>query len=130
MKKFCAVVILFAAALVFTAVWYSPLTAIGDAQAYDNNEFAHSLTGACYAADECVRIEIAGGETELYFALDKISATPVKTVEAGNRTVVYAYSSRVACASLTTSDGKRYNVMAAYGGGIVVIGTPVLQGSY
>ncbi len=130
MKKLCAAVILFALAAVFTAVWFSPLVALGAPQIYDNNNAIARADGLCYGANDVVRVEFAGGADELDAALARIGAVTVKTVRTDCVTVVYAYSARVAAKSLYDCDGNEYNVMAAYGDGTVKLGTPILQGCF
>lgn len=130
MKKLCAAVLCFAIISVLAAVWYSPLCALGSVDEYRNNERVCAVEGVCYNTDNSLRVELEGGEKELTSALDKICAEVVCAVKTGNRTVVYAYSPRVAAKPLTAINGNAYNVMAAYGGGKVVIGTTVIEGSY
>ena len=65
----------------------------------------------------------------MYAALDSIRAKTVRTAQAGNVLIVYAYSDRV-CGERTLSDGAVYNVMAAFRDGDIAIGAPMLQGSY
>lgn len=130
MKKLCAAVIIFAAALVCTAVWFSPLIVLGAPAAYKNNVEVKRVEGLCYSQSDVVRVDIAGDIEQLYAALERINATVVMTAEIDGATIVYAYSPRVAAKTLTTSDGQQYNVMAACGGGTVKIGAPVLQGSF
>ncbi|MCX4312967.1 MAG: hypothetical protein OSJ83_03760 [Clostridia bacterium] len=129
MKKFCAAVIVFAAVLVAVAVWFSPLSSQGSAYVYENNVPVRAVTG-CYGESDVVRTDFDGGEKDLENALRRMLATVVKKEQAGGRTVIYAYSPRVAADLQTTCDGLRYNVMAAYENGHVVIGAPVIQGSY
>lgn len=129
MKKLCAAVIVFAAALVAVAVWFSPLVSRGDAYVYENNTPVRAVTGV-YGANDVVRTDFDGGEGEMYAFLRGMLATVVKTERADGVTVVYAVSTRVAAEMQTTFDGAEYNVMAAYENGHVVIGAPVIQGSY
>ncbi len=111
-------------------IYYSPLTAIGgDAYLYDNNIPIARLDGLCYGRDDIVRVDMTGGEAEMYAALDAIDAVPIETGEAGDCIVVYAFSPRVR-ASAMLRDGKKYNVMAAVRDGKIAIGAPVLSGSY
>lgn len=128
MKKLCAAVIVFAAMIVFVAVWFSPLALFGGS-VYADNEPVREARGL-YAATEVVRVDMEGGENELSDILGTMLARVVKTEQAGGITVVYAVSPRVAAAMQATCDGIEYNVMAAYGNGRVVVGTPVIQGSY
>lgn len=128
MKKLYAAFILFAALVVATAVWFSPFGGKGGARTYENN-IPVGEVGLCYPADATVRLDLDGGEAELFSALDGMCAKAIKTVELDGVTVVYAYSPRVCAEPLYIAEGA-YNVMAAYGGGHVAIGAPVLQGSY
>lgn len=128
MKKLCAAIIVFVAAIVLAAVWFSPL-GFGDGMVYCDNTPRREASG-CYAADEAVRVDMSGGESELNAVFCGMIARVVKTEHAGELTIVYALSSRVAADVQYTCDGIAYNVMAAYGGGNIVIGTPIIQGSY
>ena len=131
MKKLYAVVIFFVLVVIGTAVWFSPLCAIGDPVEYKNNAPIQTVGGVCYSADSTYRVDFEGGESELYAALKKIYAEEVKRVVFDDGLIlVYAFSPRVATGALTTSDGKAYNVMAASNSGRVSIGAPVLEGSY
>lgn len=128
MKKLYAAFIVFAALVVATAVWFSPFGGKNGAMAYENN-IPVGEVGLCYPAGAAVRLDLDGGEAEVFAALSDIGARTVKTVELDGVTVVYAYSPRVCAKPLYVAEGA-YNVMAAYGGGRVAIGAPVLQGSY
>lgn len=130
MRKLCVALFLFAASIVFTAVWFSPLVGIGKAEAYSDNVAVGELSGVCYPRDALVRVELAGGESELNVALEKISAAPIKRVESDGLVIVYACSDRVCAKEQTLSDGRSYNVMAATDGEHVYIGTPILSGCY
>jgi hypothetical protein len=127
-KKLYAAFIFFVALTVAAAVWFSPFGGKG-AKTYDNNLPAGDIAGLCYPADATVRLDIEGGAAELDVALKSICARVVKTVELDGVTIVYAYSPRVCAEPLPLAEGG-YNVMAAYGGGRVAVGAPVLQGSY
>lgn len=131
MKKLYAVVIFFVLTVIGTAVWFSPLCAIGKPTEYDNNAPVAEIGGVCYSADSCYRVDFDGEEEDLYAALKKINASEVKRVELTDGLVlVYAFSPRVTADVLHTAEGKPYNVMAASSSGRVSIGAPVLQGSY
>lgn len=130
MKKLCAAVVIFAVGIVFTAVWFSPLRALGKPQAYADNAFENALDGLCYPYDAVARVDLSGDENDMFDALERIFARTVKRVRNDGLLVVYAYSPRVCAKSQTTSDGKTYNVMAAYSDGKICIGTPILSGCY
>ena len=130
MKNLVAAILLLSVGIVFVAVWFSPLVGLGVPQAYSDNRAVCAYDGACYPADALIRVELAGGETELNRALEKICATSVKRVQADGLTIVYAYSGRVCSEEQILSDGRYYNVMAATDGAHVYIGTPVLSGCY
>ncbi|MCH5166127.1 MAG: hypothetical protein J1G01_06970 [Clostridiales bacterium] len=130
MKKLCAVVFLFAAGIVFTAVWFSPLAALGTPVAYSDNIPITRLDGLCYSADSLVRVDFTGGEEAMYSALDRIGAQEVERAETGELLVVYAYSPRVCAKPQELRSGCKYNVMCACSGDAVSIGTPILSGCY
>lgn len=130
MKKLYTAFIVFMAALVAVAVYYSPLAWIGTPAAYDNNARTADYDGVCYPAGEVMRVDISGGENELRAALDKLCCTVVKEVRDGERLYVYAVSPRVCAKTQYLKSGEGYNVMATAFGGKVCIGTPVLQGCY
>lgn len=130
MKKLYTAVILFAACLVFTAVWFSPLTELGNPVSYENNVPVGSLDGLCYSDDQTVRVDFFGCENDMHEALRRICARTVKSVEIDGMLIVYAYSPRVICDVQKLSDGREYNVMAACSDGKISIGTPILQGCY
>lgn len=130
MRKLSVALFLFAASLVFTAVWFSPLAGLGNPKAYNDNVVVGELAGVCYPQDALVRVELAGGESELNSALEKIFAAPIKRVEHDGLVIVYARSDRVCSNRQTLSDGRDYNVMAATDGKHVYIGTPILSGCY
>ena len=131
MKKLYAVVIFFVLAIIGTAVWYSPLCAIGSPTEYELNAPVGRVDGVCYSADNNYRVDFDGEEKELYAALKKINASEVKRVDLDDGLVlVYAYSPRVTSDVHYTAEGKRYNVMAVSSSGRVSIGAPVLQGCY
>ncbi|MBD5132807.1 MAG: hypothetical protein HDT28_09540 [Clostridiales bacterium] len=130
MKKLIAVVFLFAAGLIATAIWFSPLTGLGRVYAYDNNEVIAAVDGVCYSQNGLYRVDFDGDETAMTDALDKIGARVVKQVEVGDTIIVYAFSDRVCAEVQYTAEGEEYNVMAAYGNGNVSVGTPILSGCY
>ena len=131
MKKLLTAVAILAAGIIMAAVYYSPLTGLGDAYEYVNNVPVESIDGLCYARDKLVRVDFEGGESDMYAALDRINAETVKVADCGGAVVVYAYSPRVAARSEKLSDGvTEYNVMAAVRDGTVSIGTPLLSGCY
>lgn len=130
MKKLYAVVFLLLAGVIFTAVWFSPLASLGEPVEYRDNAPVGRIEGVCYAPDALVRVDMTGGETELFAALEDISAVVVKTVETDGLKIVYAYSPRVCARSETLADGALYNVMAATNGSTVSIGAPLLSGCY
>ncbi len=129
MKKIMAVFILFIGCIVGAAVWFSPLSQTGTAQKYENNAPVREL-GVCYKDTDTVRVDLTGGEAELYAALDRLGARTVKTAESGGSLIVYAYSKRVAASVHYTSEGEAYNVMAALNGDRIAIGTPILEGGF
>ncbi len=114
--------ILLVAAIMGIAVWFSPLARRG-AMFYENNEPVGTVDGVCYGGGSTVRYDFDGSIDDLYSALEDMRADIVETVAAGNATIVYAVSDRVA-------SGGDFNVMAAYRDGHIAIGTPILQGSY
>lgn len=124
MKKFCAVFLLFVIAVVFTAVWFSPLAAIGSTTEYCNNAPISYERGIVYNGDNARRVDFDGSEGDMYAAIKKLGGRVVKTEYAGGRTIVYAFSSR----AKQTEYG--YNIMGAYADGHICIGSPVLCGSY
>ena len=128
MKKMYAAFLLLAIVVVGIAVWFSPLT--GDRYAYNDNDKAQKSDGVAYPFGQTVRVDFDGEEADMYAYLDKMNATVVKTAEAGGRVIVYAYSPRVEDNGQCTSEGDRYNVMAAFADGRIAVGTPVLPGSY
>ena len=130
MKKLYAVVFLFAVSIVFTAVWYSPLSEIGMPMAYSDNAAVERLDGLCYPADSLVRVDFSGGEDAMYRALDRIGARVVKKAETDGLLIVYAYSPRVCAKAQVLRGGQKYNVMCACSGDAVCIGTPILSGCY
>lgn len=130
MRKLSVALFLFAASLVFTAIWFSPLIGLGTPEAYSDNVAVGELVGVCYSHDELVRVELSGGENEMSAALEKISAAPIKRVESDGLVIVYASSDRVCADRQTLSDGQDYNVMAATDGEHIYIGAPVLSGCY
>lgn len=130
MKKLYVVVFLLLAGVIFTAVWFSPLASLGEPYEYCDNAPVGKIEGVCYAPDALVRVDIAGGETALFDALDSIDAEVVKTVETAGRLIAYAYSHRVCARAEVLSGGELYNVMAATDGVTVSIGAPVLSGCY
>ncbi len=128
MKKTLAVFILMTVLFVGTGIWFSPK--IGQKMcSYYDNEVTGEIVGVCYNADD-VRADFDGNESDMMAALEKIYAKPIKTVRTDDCVIVYAYSSRVAARPLETSEGERYNVMAACSVRGVSIGVPVLSGSY
>ena len=131
MKKLYAVVIFFVAAIVFTALWFSPFASLGTPQAYSDNAPVESLDGLCYAPNTLVRFDTVGGEDELYSALKVICACEVKSVRMEDgMLLVYAYSPRVGAEVQYLRDGTTYNVMAACDGQRVCLGAPILSGCY
>lgn len=130
MKTLYAVVILFAAALIGAAVWFSPLCGLGTPVAYDNNEPVVALDGICYPSDALCRVDLTGDVTEMKRVLDGMLAVTVKEVCSDGLTVVYAYSPRVCTPAQHLYSGESYNVMAAHRSGKICIGTPVLSGCY
>lgn len=130
MKKFLAAVFLLCAGVIFTAVWFSPLTALGGVKEYYDNVAIADADGICYGGDGVYRVDLCGGLDDMLAALDDIGAKEVKRVEYGNKYIVYAYSARVCSAVQTTADGEKYNVMAACENGAISIGTPILSGCY
>lgn len=130
MKKLCAAVFLLLVGIVVAAVWFSPLARFDALYEYRDNEPTAALDGACYRSDALVRADFGGDANDMFRALERIGATVVKTAYAGDVTIAYAYSPRVACESERLSDGTEYNVMAAYSDGRIAIGAPVLSGCY
>ncbi|MCM1368075.1 MAG: hypothetical protein NC184_04615 [Roseburia sp.] len=130
MKKLCTAVFLLLVGIVLTAIFFSPLTAVGEPYIYVDNAAVRRVDGLCYASGDIVRVDFSGDEDDMYAALERIGAETVKTAHAGGTLIVYAYSARVCSGSETTENGESYNVMAAYSDGKVSIGTPVLSGSY
>ena len=128
MKKMYAAFLLLALIVVGVAVWFSPLK--GDIHAYNDNAPTRRSDGIVYPQGQTLRVDFDGGEEQMNAYLESIGATVVKTVEAGGRTIVYAYSPRVERRGLYTTEGDEYNVMAAFGSGSVAVGTPILAGSY
>ena len=127
MKKLAVTVIVFIAAAVGCAVWFSPL-ARGSA-IYDDNMPTESVVGLCYNENALVRADFETAE-QMFDALDKILAREIARAESGGTTVIYAFSERVCVKPLRLSTGEEYNVMAAYSDGGACIGMPVLSGSY
>ena len=128
MKKMYVAFILFAVAIVGVAVWFSPLK--GNRYAYDDNVPTERLDGIVYPSGETVRVDFDGDEADMYAYLKDISAKVVKVTETSDRVIVYAICPRVEYGGYYTSDGDEYNVMASYCDGKVVVGVPVLPGSY
>lgn len=129
MKKTIVVFTVFIALAVATGLWFSPLSGLGEARSYYDNSEVEELVGACYNADT-VRVDLDGDESDMMAALDRIFARPIKTVRTDDSVIVYAFSPRVAAKSQMTSEGEKYNVMAACSERGIVIGTPVISGSY
>ena len=129
MKKLLVAVFLLIGCAVFTAVWFSPLSALGTPDIYYDNAVI-SGGGLCYPQDATVRVDVAGGRERMYEALRMIDAEPVKEVEHNGTLTVYALSPRVATKRMYTSESAAYNVMASCDGDTVCIGTPVLAGCY
>ena len=125
MKKLCVAVIALLIAAVGVAVWFSPLGADGVVY-YDNKPIDYA--GGC-AAETLVRADYAD-EQQMNVALKRMLAKEVFRTETGGTTVIYAYSERVSAKPQTLSDGRVYNVMAAYSDGGACIGVPILAGSY
>lgn len=123
-----AALIVFALSLVIAGAWFSPLSKIGEVYEYRDNARNKRVYGL-YMPYQTVRTDFDGDESAMYAALSSIDAEVVKTAESGGTVIVYAFSPRVASKSLET-DGKKYNLMAAYKNGRVCIGSPVLGGSY
>lgn len=130
MKKLYTAVILLSAGLVFTALWFSPLSQLGTPTAYCDNIPVTALDGLCYPSDSPIRVDFSGSEAELYRSLDIMLADTVKTTEIDGMLLVYAHSPRVCAPVMYTSEGEVYNVMAAYSDGRICIGTPALAGCY
>lgn len=128
MKKTFVAVFLFLIGLVATAVWFSPLAGRGGF-ACENNEPTERLDGLCYGADVAARVDFDGSCDDMRSALERMLAVTVKETESGGTFIIYAYSPRVSAVE-KLSDGREYNVMAAYADGHVCIGMPVLSGSY
>lgn len=130
MKRLVACFILFFAALIGTAVYYSPLLRLGTPELYYSNEAAGALDGLCYPAEAECRVDFPGGESELFSALEKIDCRVIRVDRTDGLTVVYGYSDRVRAETKRLSNGAAYNVMGASRGGRACVGVPILQGSY
>lgn len=131
MKKLCAVVIFFAVVAVAVAVWYSPLAQLGTPVRYYDNTPVATAEGACYGSDGLYRVDLSGGQDDMYAVLDKMLAKTVKKVRLDDGTVlVYALSPRVSAEEQSLSTGECYNIMAVWSDGNICIGTPMLSGCY
>lgn len=74
------------------------------------------------------RIDTYGGEEKATEILDRLAATGVRIETIGDVTVIYAFSPLLA-RSVMLKDG-RTNVMIALTRGKLVIGSPLIKGSY
>lgn len=74
------------------------------------------------------RIDTYGGEEKAEDILEKLAATRARTETVGDITVIYAFSPLLP--QSVTLKGERTNVMIALTCGKLVIGSPLIKGSY
>ena len=74
------------------------------------------------------RIDTYGGKEKATEILDRLAATGIRTETIGEITVIYAFSPLLS-QSVTLKD-ERTNVMIALARGKLVIGSPLIKGSY
>lgn len=74
------------------------------------------------------RIDTYGGKEKATEILDRLAATGIRTETIGDVTVIYAFSPLLP--QSVTLKGERTNVMIALTRGKLVIGSPLIKGSY
>lgn len=113
------------ASITCIGVWFSPLN---NGVIYKNNVALQTVDGICYGSNNGVRYDFDGTVDDMYAFLKSIRAKVVSEQTVDGMIIVYAYSDRV-CGSNLRNVGD-YNVMAVYRDNHVVVGTPIIEGSY